>query len=87
MLAADAAAGEFFKTHHAPSSTVLAADASLSPSIEKAGDRLDRYKLLRLSPTSPTSPSSARSWPKDNELAPLRKHEDLKKGSRSWRRR
>jgi serine/threonine protein kinase len=47
MLAADADAGEFFKTHDAPSSTVIVADASLSPSIEKAGDRIDRYKLLQ----------------------------------------
>ena len=47
MLAADAAAGEFFKTHDAPSPTVILADASLAPSIEKAGDRIGRYKLLQ----------------------------------------
>jgi len=47
MLEADAAAGEFFKTHDAPSPTVNLADASLSPSIEKAGDRIGRYKLLQ----------------------------------------
>jgi eukaryotic-like serine/threonine-protein kinase len=47
MLAADAAAGEFFQTHDASSSTVIVADASLSPSIEKAGDRIGRYKLLQ----------------------------------------
>ena len=47
MLAADAAAGDFFKTHDARSSTVIVADASLSPSIEKAGDRIGRYKLLQ----------------------------------------
>jgi serine/threonine protein kinase len=47
MLKADAAAGEFFKTHDAPSPTVILADASLSPSIEKAGDRIGRYKLLQ----------------------------------------
>jgi serine/threonine protein kinase len=43
MLAADAAAGEFFKTAVAPSST----DATQSASIEKAGDRIGRYKLLQ----------------------------------------
>jgi serine/threonine protein kinase len=47
MLEADAAAGEFFKTHDAPSPTAIPADASLSPSIEKAGDRIGRYKLLQ----------------------------------------
>src|SRR5512134_3780001 len=47
MLEADAAAGDFFKTHDARSSTVIVADASLSPSIEKAGDRIGRYKLLQ----------------------------------------
>jgi eukaryotic-like serine/threonine-protein kinase len=47
MLEADAAAGEFFKTQDAPSPTVILADASLSPSIEKAGDRIGRYKLLQ----------------------------------------
>jgi serine/threonine protein kinase len=47
MLAADAAAGEFFKTHDAPSPTVILADASLAPLIEKAGDRIGRYKLLQ----------------------------------------
>jgi eukaryotic-like serine/threonine-protein kinase len=47
MLAADAAAGEFFKTQDAPSPTVIVAEASLSPSIEKAGDRIGRYKLLQ----------------------------------------
>ena len=39
MLEADAAAGEFFKTHDAPAPTVILADANLSPSIEKPGDR------------------------------------------------
>jgi len=47
MLEADAAAGEFFKTHDAQSPTVILADANLSPSIEKAGDRIGRYKLLQ----------------------------------------
>src|SRR5688572_11315062 len=47
MLAADAAASEFFKTHDAPLPTVILADANLSPSIEKAGDRIGRYKLLQ----------------------------------------
>ena len=47
MLEADAAAGEYFKTHDAPSPTVIPADATLSPSIEKAGDRIGRYKLLQ----------------------------------------
>src|SRR5688572_20614973 len=47
MLEADAAAGEFFKTHDAPSSTAILSDASLSPSMEKAGDRIGRYKLLQ----------------------------------------
>src|SRR5688572_33310963 len=47
MLAADAAAGEFFKTHDASSPTVILADASISPSIEKPGDRIGRYKLLQ----------------------------------------
>src|SRR5687767_6587437 len=47
MLEADAVAGEFFKTHDAPSPTVIFADASPSPSIEKAGDRIGRYKLLQ----------------------------------------
>jgi serine/threonine protein kinase len=47
MLEADAAAGEFFKTHGAPSPMVILADASLSPSIEKPGDRIGRYKLLQ----------------------------------------
>jgi hypothetical protein len=32
MLAADAAAGDFLKTHNAPSPTVILADASRSPS-------------------------------------------------------
>src|ERR1051325_4071338 len=45
MLAADASAGEFFKTHDAPSPTVIPADDT--PSIEKAGDRIGRYKLLQ----------------------------------------
>src|SRR6185295_9926039 len=47
MLGADAAAGEFFKTNVAPPSTVNIADANLSPSIEKVGDRIGRYKLLQ----------------------------------------
>ena len=47
MLQADAAAGEFFKTRDAPSTTVILADATLSPSIEKVGDRIGRYKLLQ----------------------------------------
>ena len=47
MLEADAAAGEFFKTHDASSSTAILSDASRSPSIEKAGDRIGRYKLLQ----------------------------------------
>jgi serine/threonine protein kinase len=47
MLAADGAAGDFFKTHDAPSPTVILADASRSPSIEKPGDRIGRYKLLQ----------------------------------------
>jgi serine/threonine protein kinase/tetratricopeptide (TPR) repeat protein len=47
MLAADADAGEFFKTRDAASPTVIPADASRSPSIEKAGDRIGRYKLLQ----------------------------------------
>jgi serine/threonine protein kinase/tetratricopeptide (TPR) repeat protein len=47
MLAADAAAGEFFKTHDAPSSTAIFSDANLSSSMEKAGDRIGRYKLLQ----------------------------------------
>jgi serine/threonine protein kinase len=47
MLEADAVAGEFFKTHDAPSPTVILADASPSSSIEKAGDRIGRYKLLQ----------------------------------------
>jgi serine/threonine protein kinase len=47
MLEANAAAGEFFKTHDAPPSTVIVADASLSHSVEKAGDRIGRYKLLQ----------------------------------------
>jgi serine/threonine protein kinase len=47
MLAADAAAGDFFKTHDARLSTVIVADTSRSPSIEKAGDRIGRYKLLQ----------------------------------------
>jgi len=47
MLAADADAGEFFKTHDAPVPTVILAEASPSPSIEKAGDRIGRYKLLQ----------------------------------------
>jgi serine/threonine protein kinase len=47
MLAADAAAGQFFKTHGAPSPTMIHADASLSPSIEKSGDKIGRYKLLQ----------------------------------------
>ena len=46
MLAADAAAGEFFKTHERRHPLMILADASLSPSIEKAGDRIGRYKLL-----------------------------------------
>jgi serine/threonine protein kinase/WD40 repeat protein len=47
MLEADAAAGEFFKIKVAPPSTGMVADADLSPSIEKAGDRIGRYKLLQ----------------------------------------
>src|SRR5687768_7330852 len=47
MLAADEAAGDFFKTHDASSSTAILSDASLSPSIEKPGDRIGRYKLLQ----------------------------------------
>jgi len=47
MLAADADAGEFFKTHDAPVPTVILAEASPSPSIEKAGDKIGRYKLLQ----------------------------------------
>jgi len=47
MLEADAAAGEFFKTAVAPSSTILGADTELSASIEKVGDRIGRYKLLQ----------------------------------------
>ena len=47
MIEADAAAGEFFKTRDAPSPTVIVAEASLSPSIEKAGDWIGRYKLLQ----------------------------------------
>src|SRR6266540_4341750 len=47
MLEADAAAGEFFKTDVVASSTVILADASLSSSIEKPGDRIGRYKLLQ----------------------------------------
>jgi serine/threonine protein kinase/Flp pilus assembly protein TadD len=47
MLEADAAAGDFFKTHDARPSTVIVADASLSPSIEKSGDKIGRYKLLQ----------------------------------------
>ena len=47
MLEADAAAGAFFKTHAALSSTVIVADNSLSPSIEKPGDRIGRFKLLQ----------------------------------------
>ena len=47
MLAADAAGGELYKTHDAPSPTVNLAGASLSPSIEKPGDRTRRYKLLQ----------------------------------------
>src|SRR6185436_15708340 len=46
MLEADAAADEFFKTHDAPSPTAMPADANLPLSIEKAGDRIGRYKLL-----------------------------------------
>ena len=46
MLEADAAAGEFFKTHDPSSPSVILADASLPASIEKAGDRIGRYKLL-----------------------------------------
>src|SRR6185503_8914253 len=47
MLAADAAAGEFFKTHDASPSTAILSDANLSSSMEKAGDRIGRYKLLQ----------------------------------------
>src|SRR6266540_601225 len=47
MLEADAAAGEFFKTDVVASSTVILADASLSSSIEKPGDRIGRYKMLQ----------------------------------------
>jgi serine/threonine protein kinase/WD40 repeat protein len=47
MLAADAAADEFFNTHGVPTRTVILAEASLSPSIEKAGDKIGRYKLLQ----------------------------------------
>ncbi len=47
MLEADAAAGEFFKTEVAPPSRLIVAEANLSPSIEKAGDRIGRYKLLQ----------------------------------------
>jgi len=46
MLAADAAAGEFFKTQ-ASSPTMVLSTSSQSPSIEKAGDRIGRYKLLQ----------------------------------------
>src|SRR5687768_16201720 len=46
MLAADAAAGEFFKTQ-ASSPTMVLYTSSQSPSIEKAGDRIGRYKLLQ----------------------------------------
>ena len=42
MLEADAAAGEFFT----PSAAVALSATTLSPSIEKAGDRIGRYKLL-----------------------------------------
>src|SRR5262245_9860884 len=47
MLEADAAAGEFFNTEVAPPSHLIAADANLSRSIEKVGDRIGRYKLLQ----------------------------------------
>ena len=40
MLEADAAADEFFKTSDAPSPTVVPAEASLSPSIERPGPGL-----------------------------------------------
>jgi eukaryotic-like serine/threonine-protein kinase len=46
MLEADAAASKFFKTHDAPSPNLILDHASLSPSIEKVGDRIGRYKLL-----------------------------------------
>src|SRR5687767_13842687 len=47
MLAEDEVAGEFFKTHDARAPTAILADANPSPSIEKAGDRIGRYKLLQ----------------------------------------
>src|SRR6185295_15653443 len=47
MLQADSAAGEFFKTAVAPSSAAMEAEGNQSPSIEKAGDRIGRYKLLQ----------------------------------------
>jgi serine/threonine protein kinase len=46
MLEADAAAGAFFKTQ-ASSPTLVLSPTNLSPSIEKAGDRIGRYKLLQ----------------------------------------
>jgi hypothetical protein len=47
MLAADGAAGEFFKTHDAPPPAEGLSATVLSSSIEKAGDRIGRYKLLK----------------------------------------
>src|SRR5688500_903858 len=47
MLAADEAAGEFFNTRDAPSPAGVLSATVLSPSIEGAGDRIGRYKLLQ----------------------------------------
>jgi hypothetical protein len=47
MLAADAAAGEFFKTRDAPSPAEGLSAMVSSSSIEKAGGRIGRYKLLK----------------------------------------
>ena len=47
MLKADAAAGEFFNRPEDPRPTILVEGNSLAPSIEKAGERIGRYKLLQ----------------------------------------
>jgi serine/threonine protein kinase/WD40 repeat protein len=47
MLGADAAAGEFFKTSEVASPAATPAQVGIAVSLEKAGDRIGRYKLLQ----------------------------------------
>jgi serine/threonine protein kinase len=47
MLEADEAARAFFNTQAAPSSPDTPAGADRAPSVEKAGDRIGRYRLLQ----------------------------------------